>query len=195
MSMDLTLRVFIHNDLADYNKDDLYETYFAQLAQELESIAGEKISILLISPPNAGLHDHPYKDPYASGTLRTWRAKVDNYRRTLPDAGGSTRHNKYLLLTRDPLFSTILGIANQAGYTAIASIARTYAPAHEVGHMFNATHEDSDVVYNGWWNDTNMRSDVLSQLRGNAGRFSDKNRENISQYLDDFEFSDYGFSG
>ncbi|MNT63011.1 hypothetical protein D3C72_2007830 [compost metagenome] len=52
--------------------------------------------------------------------------------------------------------------------------------------MLGATHEDSEVVYDGWWNDTIMLVDEFSPARGNVYRFSEKNRENIRKYLNRF---------
>jgi hypothetical protein len=53
--------------------------------------------------------------------------------------------------------------------------------------MFGATHEDYEVYYNGWWGETIMVSGtVFSTLRGDAKRFSDKNRENIRNYLEEY---------
>jgi hypothetical protein len=53
--------------------------------------------------------------------------------------------------------------------------------------MFGATHEDSDIVYDGWWHDTIMKYDVNSPVRGNYYHFSEKNRANIRNYLSQFD--------
>ncbi|WP_220785370.1 hypothetical protein, partial [Bacillus sp. BML-BC021] len=89
-----------------------------------------------------------------------------------------THFNKYLLLTRYGINSHVSGIAQAKRYAGIASIATDMTPAHEAGHMFGATHEDSEILYNGWWSETVMRPES-SSLRSDANRFSDKNRENI----------------
>ncbi|MNG41303.1 hypothetical protein D3C84_1303970 [compost metagenome] len=51
--------------------------------------------------------------------------------------------------------------------------------------MLGATHEDAEVIYNGWWHDTIMNDS--NALHGNEYRFSDKNRENIRNYLSQFD--------
>lgn len=182
----LALLVFIHQDLADYSKDDLYENCFSWLSEEMESISGRKMLIRLISPEEApGLTNHPYKNSDASTSLSAWKIAVDNYRRNRPRKDLNPRFNKFLLLTRSAINSQVLGIADLSGYAGIASIEKRRTAAHEVGHMFNAVHQDSEVLYNGWWSETVMKpTDDFSELRHDADRFSDKNRENIRAYLD-----------
>lgn len=181
----LALLVFIHQDLAEYSKEELYQKHFSWLAEEFENISGRKMLILLIRPSEAQeLSNHPYQDEDASKSLEAFRVKVDKYRSTPPQQKHSTQLHKFLLLTRYPINADLLGIAQCPGYVGFACTTEPSTPAHEVGHMFSAVHEDGEVLYNGWWSETVMReTDVFSELRHDANRFSDKNRENIRKYL------------
>ncbi|MFM9381148.1 hypothetical protein [Pseudomonas sp. UV AK001] len=182
----LSLIVFIHKDLEDYSKDELYDRHFSWFAEEMENISGRKMLIVLVRPSDAEeFSNHPYQNVDASISLKTWKLKIDNYRNSRTPERRDPRFNKFLLLTRHPINVKVLGIARRPGYVGIAATKEASTPAHEVGHMFNAVHEDGEVLYNGWWSETVMReTDEFSGLRHDANRFSDKNRENIRAYLD-----------
>lgn len=179
----LTLNVFIHEDLSNYSRYKLYETHFSWFSDEIQNLSGRKISVNMFSPPEAKtLSDFYYENISAAVSLNAWREKLKNHFGSQLLDDSHTRFNKYLLLTRNNINSSILGIAQFKGSAGIASITSDMTPAHEVGHMFGATHEDSEVLYNGWWSETIMSAES-SALRSDANRFSDKNRENIRNYL------------
>lgn len=62
--------------------------------------------------------------------------------------------DKQLLLTRNSYDHSGLnynaGLAYQKQNTAIASAGAYGAPAHEIGHLLGATHEDAELKFNGW---------------------------------------------
>lgn len=179
----LTLNVFIHEDLSSYSRYKLYETHFSWFSDEIQNLSGRKITVNMFSPSEAKtLSDFYYKNISAAVSLDAWKEKLKTHFGALLLDESHTRFNKYLLLTRNDITSSVLGISQSQGYAGIASTTSDMTPAHETGHMFGATHEDSEILYNGWWSETIM-SAASSPLRSNANRFSDKNRENIRNYL------------
>ncbi|MEO3723879.1 hypothetical protein ABHN98_04990 [Pseudomonas syringae] len=179
----LTLNVFIHEDLSSYGRYDLYNTHFSWFSEEIQNLSGRKISINMFSPAEAKtLSGTNYKNIYAAASLDAWREKLESHFGSRLKEDSHARFNKYLLLTRNDINPSVLGIAQFKGYAGIASITSDMTPAHEAGHMFGATHEDSEILYNGWWSETIMSAES-STLRSDANRFSDKNRENIRNYL------------
>lgn len=185
----ILLMVFIHDDLENYDKKTLYNDYFSWLETELEDLSGRTVTILFNSKlTTPEMTNYNYKNESASDAGRGWQAKVKKFTSKVEETWPYDPDlNKFLLLTRSPINSKVAGVASAIGQDAIASIHYYMAPAHEVGHMFGATHEDSDVVYDGWWHDTIMKADLGSAFRGNYYRFSEKNRENIRRYLDQFD--------
>lgn len=185
----IMLIVFIHDDLDGYDEGKLYDDHFAWLKTELEDISGRSVLIIFISKSTAPeMTSYHYKNESVYNSGQGWKtmvkaltSKVEETRPYDPDL------NKFLLLTRHPINSSIAGAAIEKGQSGIASIFYYMAPAHEVGHMFGATHDDADVIYDGWWHDTIMKADWATTFRGNAYRFSDRNRENVRHYLNQFD--------
>ncbi|VVO10408.1 reprolysin-like metallopeptidase [Pseudomonas fluorescens] len=195
MKKHITLPVIIHSDLQDYQKDKLYNDYFAWLKTELEFISEREVKILMYRQDEAPkLAGYNYKNEDGSAALVGWRDLIhDWYSGILSRDRDEAKLTKVLLLTRDNineklggLLGGLGGIALVKGHCAIASISSYRAPAHEIGHMLGATHEDGEVIYDGWWRDTIMLADEFSHARGNVYRFSDKNRQHIRDYLNQF---------
>lgn len=195
MKKTITLVIIIHSDLNGYTKETLYTDYFAWLKTELEFISGREVIILMHRPDEVPkLSTYNYKHENIPISLQGWRELVHDWRSAIskndPD---QTNLAKILLLTRYNIHEKLGGVlggtggvAEINGHCAIASISSYRFPAHEIGHMFGATHEDSEVIYDGWWHDTIMLSDEFSSIRGNVYRFSDKNRKNIREHLSRF---------
>jgi len=186
MPRSLLLKVFIHEDLKDYKMQDLREQ-FDWVVAEIEEISGRRMTLSFVPPSEApGISDFNYIHSDAPYVLYAYSREIDAYKDSSDYKYDDNLH-KFLLLTRHNINSSTSGIAAPSGTYAIASI-NYRAPAHEVGHMFDARHEDYEVLYDGWWNETIMAPGTgFSPLRGNANRFSDKNRENIRQYLEQFD--------
>lgn len=99
----------------------------------------------------------------------------------------SSRNDRVLLITNDfisgsPIFGGTGGYATSLGFAAIASLDYKQIIGHELGHTFNAVHEEGEVLYNGWWCETFMFDPL--PLRSNCFVFSEENRKRIKAYVD-----------
>ncbi|GAB6404476.1 reprolysin-like metallopeptidase [Pseudomonas sp. MHK4] len=195
MKKPISIMVIIHNDLQDYSRERLNEEYFAWLKPELEEISGRPVFIQMSDNQDVPeLTDYNYRNDDTTASVAGWKERVTNLHSVLSKQENFDRNLiKILLLTRYNISEVLWGLGGAVGgiaysksYAGISAITSRRAPAHEIGHMLGATHEDSEVVYDGWWHDSIMLSDAGSQYRGNNYRFSDKNRQNIRNYLKKF---------
>lgn len=176
----LSVWVFPHDELADISDEQLRQDYFANWLAEMREIMDIPIEIHF-QRQTPGLTDLAYREMDGSSALSAWADATGAWRRQQNNPGGMIR---YLLLTRSPLDEegTTLGLAHQTGNAAIASIHSYATAGHELGHTLSATHEASEVLFNGWFCETYMFPTRLS-IRSNCYRYSDTNRENIATYL------------
>ena len=195
MKKPITIIVVLHKDLQEYQKNDLYTDYFSWLKTELESISERKVRFLMYAHHEVPeLSGYNYRNEDGSAALQGWINLIqDWYTKILKYEEHEPGLTKVLLLTRNNIYAKaggllggIAGYGLVKGHCAIAAITSKQVPAHEIGHMLGATHEDSEVIYDGWWHDTIMLSDEFSGVRGNAYRYSEKNRENIRKHLSTF---------
>jgi len=195
MKKPISIMIVIHKDLQNHQKAALYADYFSWLKPELESISGRDVRFYMLHHDEVPkLAEYNFRNEDASASLDGWRDLIQDWYISLTQTGEyESNLTKVLLLTRNNINATAggliavtLGYAEIKGHCAIAAITSVHAPAHEIGHMLGATHEDSEVIYDGWWHDSIMLSDSFSSVRGNAYRYSDKNRENIREHLNKF---------
>ncbi|MHC8317044.1 reprolysin-like metallopeptidase [Pseudomonas sp. LB3P31] len=195
MKKPITIMVVIHNDLQDYSREKLYDDHFSWLQTELEDISGRPVFIHMSDKNDVPeLSDYSYRNTDVGAAAEGWKQKTGDLHNSMSQQ--QSFHSglvKILLLTRNNVDETLWGLLGSVGgvtfmksYAGIAAITSRQAAAHEIGHMLGATHEDSEVHYDGWWKDSVMLADQGSQFRGNSDRFSDKNRQNIRDYLAKF---------
>lgn len=178
----LTVWVFPHDELADIPNEQLQVDYFDFWLIEMREIIDLPVHIRF-QRNIPGLTDLDYRRDDPSKTLAAWSDAAWTWRRQ-QNAPGGIIDNKYLLLTRQQLDNAgeTLGLAHQTGHAAIASIHSYATPGHELGHTLSATHEASEVNFNGWFCETYMFPTRLN-VRSNCYRYSDENRANIARYL------------
>jgi len=200
----INLHIVIHEDLKGVDRNQLFNEHFSWLKTELEEISGRDIHFSFLSPHEMRHMNYKHEDFGKAG--QAWAQEVEDLRDKL---GFDPDINKFLLLTKDDLAKGVAG-TGVSDY-AIAK-AHSVAPAHEVGHMFGATHEDAENYFNkegktisslygesvalevirkipqfrriwGYQPSIMNGGDGIQQPQGQAYRFSDKNRENIRNYL------------
>jgi hypothetical protein len=184
------LRIFAiyHDDVPPAKKASVYTDYIRPFTTEFESITGRKISVIFDQnrPP---FSNFIYKNDNIDKVMDEWRRLAWLYKKERSENGEFrfSSNDRILLITNDfikgsPVFGGLGGVANQPGYAAIASLDFRQALGHELGHTFNATHEEGEVLYNGWWCETFMFPPL--PIRSNCLVFSEGNRKRIKEYVD-----------
>jgi len=174
------LTVFLHDDIPQAERQNIRRDYFAWLLKDLESVTGRRVYLDLIERQGP-LTAFYYQGQNLDNTLGDWTRLVDQYM-TENNKPRSPTTQKYLLLTSNKINETTVGMTRPRHYAAIASMTTYTAPAHEIGHMFDGTHEASEISYkDGWWCETNI-SPTRFGLRANCYIYSAQNRKLMLDY-------------
>lgn len=179
----ILLTVFIHEDLKEANQDHLYVNHLDWVVDRISLISGRAMDVNFIAPSAAPpISTFDYKQDDLGDLMASLYSEVLKYAHSEKSFDG--RHlYKFLLLTRDAINDTTLGVAYTAGALAIASIVHNVAAAHEIAHMFDARHEDAEENVPTYYGPANTA--LHPNTDGTiAFRFSEKNEENIRRYLD-----------
>ncbi len=181
----IKLTVFLHEDLSDINEDLLHQDYFDWLEDTVSRISGRTMDVIFIQPSDAPtLSSLNYRSEDMKLLLDKFQhallIHLENEDRNTYDA----TINKYLLLTRDDINKSTLGVARRQGALGIASITSKLTASHEVGHMLDAVHEDSDENASTYYG--TYKSIMYKTAGKSAFVFSKKNQENIRNYLNQF---------
>ena len=181
----LIINVFLHDDLKVKEGSGvrarigvIHADYFAWWSSHLQYQLGIPIEITYhYSLP--GITDFDYRGD-STLALQKWSPIVNRYKEQ--NGLSESRFRKYLLLTKH-VWSNGAGAAYRVGDAAVAAQLTYLTPAHEIGHMIGAVHDDWDFFYqNAWWCETIMRPSHNFML-GNCYRYSTKNLNNIRSYL------------
>ncbi|MGN6481568.1 reprolysin-like metallopeptidase [Luteibacter sp.] len=173
------IHMFVHNDVTGYmTREAVHAGYVAWwLSDALRILPFARVDVRY-HPPIQGLSDMPYMHGHV---LLDWMTVVEQW---AGDEDLDDSHlRKYVLVTLAAPAPGVGGVAWQGGNAAVASIAGRYRIlAHELGHMFGATHAAAEVQYRGgWWCESNMLA-TSSVFRSNCYRYSAENERRIRRY-------------
>jgi len=174
----LVVTLYPHDELGEISDDKIHRDFVQPWLNEMRSISNHSIEVIFRRHV-AGITDIPYREMSPEDTYRA-------FRKAMPSQFSG---QKSVLLARDSFGLSSKG-AETAGLTelghpgAIASLATYSALGHELGHMMTATHEAAELRYNPWRCETYVFPE-RNALRSNCYRYSDENRKNIVEYLDE----------
>lgn len=179
----ITLYIFVHDDVPGSIAHTLGRGYFKTFTEEISFITGRSFVFNEVRHVK-GVTNHNYKGENADDILWRWQKAADAYKNDKGLEWGKTE--RYILVTKDPINATTLGCAYPGKPAVIASTQSYQVIAHEVGHSFNATHEDAELGWNAWGGEceTYMYHEI-SDVRGNCYRYTPQNREHIKAFLSD----------
>jgi hypothetical protein len=185
------IRIFVifHDDVPESKRSSTYVDRIRPFVIEFKRITGRHISVVFDRnrPPYTNFN---YKSDDQQKMFEQWKKLAWAYKKERHDNNEflSSRNDRILLITNDyingsSLIGGVGGLATQPGHSAIASFEQGQAIAHELGHTFNARHEDSEVLFKGWWCETFMFPESFV-LRSNCYVFSKTNENRIKAYVD-----------
>lgn len=176
----LTVTVYVHDDLADMSDEQLNKDFFQHWLDEMRSFSQRSIEVIFQRKVEH-ITDIAYAGMPSAKLLEAFTRQLHEQRRH----PFFSFMDKQLLLTGNSYDHSGLnytaGLAYLKQNMAIASVAAYGAPAHEIGHLLGATHEDAELKFNGWVCETYTHPRVPA--RSNCYRYSDKNRANIADYM------------
>ncbi|KAG9605760.1 hypothetical protein KCV01_g5947, partial [Aureobasidium melanogenum] len=177
------LNIFIHDDTKQYmTPRHIHAGYVAWWLTEMDRYALPFVTIDLVY--HTAVHRMTNIPYMHSKALDDWTNMVNYWAEDEYIDAEETHLNKFLLITLIDPVPGVTGIAWQGGNTAIAAINGRYRiVAHELGHLFGATHDKAEVRYReGWWCESNMYSTAL-MFRSNCYSYSDANRRRMRAYV------------
>jgi hypothetical protein len=176
----LVVTVYLHDELAGLDEATVRADYFKHWLDEMRWFTEHPVD-LVFRRNVPGITDIDYAPLPSTEILQRFTEQI----RYVPEAQPFSFMRKHLLLTRGVYdrfgLNYNAGLAAFKGTTAIASLDTYAAPAHEIGHLLSATHEDAEVRFNGWMCETYTHP--RSPVRSHCYRYSDANRANIVDYL------------
>ncbi|WP_311884427.1 MULTISPECIES: reprolysin-like metallopeptidase [unclassified Pseudomonas] len=186
---DIRIVAILHNDIPQSKRKTLYADYFQPLVKELESFTGRKVDVIFkTGEPHSSFY---YKrDPVEA--MELWIPFCNRLMEIMEEEEGydfDDELTKFILVTNNALDGGTYGVASMdlsptTGTAAIASLETYSCIGHEIGHLLGATHDDSEILFNGWFAETYVVPQ-RNNLRSNSYTFSSANRQNILNYLAD----------
>lgn len=172
----LQIRIFVHQDVTE-SVEYIDYNYMSHWAKAMKNISGRDVTFEYITEANA-ITTMNYKNDNLEVPVEGLKTHYLQYDFAHPVEGDEFLQ-KGLLLTRYSINDDVGGVAYDYGKVGIASLVSYSFPAHELGHLFGATHENSKAG----WCDTYMvprRNSFKAQCYG----FSEANERVIGERLD-----------
>lgn len=178
------VNVVFHKELGFTTERNFQKTHLALAKEHIEKISGREVIVNVIHDPK--MRDFNYKsDNDIENGLREHfnrnTSSAQSYKSEKPDI------EKILFVTPDYLSFNTPGEVERGHSFGVTAHNNARGAAHALGLMLGATRGDAEITYNGWWNDTVMKHNRESFLRGNDLNYSDANKQNIRKYLDKFD--------
>lgn len=177
------LTLFFHDQLTPQELVGVGPDHLQWLLKELSDVTGRRVH-LITRRNQPGVTDFGYRLGDSTSAIEQWRNHLNAYLQASNLPVDSRRH-KYVLVTRHNLTQDVGGIARVQMSEAIASLRAYINIAHEVGHLFGATHENAYFRLAALPPCRTLMYPSHTALIANCYEFSEQNREAIRHYLKD----------
>ena len=179
----INLYIFVHDDVPFSTVKVLGRSYFKDFTEEITKVTGRPFVFNELKKI-PGMTDFNYRNEDVEDVLRRWEIAAQSYMQTNNLSWDKT--DRYILVTAEGLNDRVMGVAYEKRPAVIATVQHYQVIAHEVGHSFNATHEDAELSSNPWGAvcETYLYPQI-GAARAKCYRYTQKNRERIAAYLSD----------
>ncbi|MCO8165645.1 hypothetical protein NJC38_26265 [Pseudomonas sp. 21LCFQ010] len=177
------LTLFFHDQLTDQEIAGVKSDNLDWFLKELTEVTGRRTHVIT-RRHQPGITDFGYRTGDSTQAIEQWRQRLSAYLHANNLPLDSRRH-KYVLVTRHNLTHDVGGIARVQMNEAIASLRAYINIAHEVGHLFGATHDNAYFRLSALPPCRTLMYPNHTALVANCYEFSEPNREAIRHYLKD----------
>lgn len=185
----VTIYAIFHDEVSEEKRQASYQKNIRPFIEEFESFTGRKVSVVF-DRNTLPYSNFDYKHDDLDTVMKRWERLATDYRAKRNAEGFPLGSLDRVLLITDGMingsaaFIGTAGVAQQPGRFAIASLSFTQNIGHELGHTFDASHDEGEVLYNGWWCETFMFTPL--PLRSSCLKFSEANKARINNYLNKY---------
>lgn len=178
------VNVVFHKDLSYVAEQEFEQTHLALAKKHIEQISGREVVINVVRDPKMRNFDYQSDNDAEYGLREHWNR---NKNPSSDHQSKKSKLEKTLFVTPEHLSFSEPGKTEPGREFGMTSYNNVRGAAHTLGLLLGATRADGEITYNGWWNDTFMKYNSESPLRGNDLNYSDANKQNIRTYLAKFD--------
>jgi hypothetical protein len=181
-SKPVQIYLFCHDDIGDGARRFIYRDYLRDFMYELEQVFRRNI-VIELHHRIPGMTDMSYQTE-SGAEASTLFLFEEQARLFILNHDLDYEHTfRYGLITRENFSDSLGGLAMVGRNFFMASLSGYQNIAHEVGHTFEATHEDAQVSFGIPPSQTYMH-ERNNPLYVKDYRFSDTNRQNMARFMD-----------
>lgn len=183
VSRSVKLNIFVHDDIKDYMTPA--QIHAGYVAWWLSDAIGSALPFVRFDVSYHAFVEGITNIPYMhSRALQDWTHIARSWAEAEDIDFDDTHLNKFMLVTLLDPQPGVTGIAWQEGNAALSAITGRYRiVAHELGHLFGATHDNAKLAFRwAWYCESNMYP-AASAFRANCYTYSDENMRRMRAYI------------
>ncbi|MGI4837081.1 MAG: reprolysin-like metallopeptidase [Janthinobacterium lividum] len=175
----LQITLFVHQDVT-LSTEQLHKDYLSHWEKAMTDISGREVEFEYITEPN-DVTTMNYRNDNNSELLNEI-TKLTRWHFQANEKPGNGQLQKALLLTTDPMNAETHGLTSHLHNAGIASLTAYSNVAHELGHMFGATHENAK----SGWSLCDSFMAWRNPIKAHCNAFSEANEDLIGEHLIQF---------
>jgi len=179
----LTLWVFLHDDTAGVSRQHVHAGYLSWWITDLRRLLPHHRLRIYYRERRAGVTDIAYGEKATS--MRRWISAATDFRtRAALTYRPNEDEHKFMLVTRNPVAPSTMGLALPEGDYAMGSLTGPWSVvAHEFGHTLGAVHADAAMWWSYVWPCGTNLYPTNHKVLANCYRYTEANERRIVNYF------------